>query len=874
MSVPEAASVRCDGPGPMRHRFYRALARTIEASRVPAAAVFVSAPDSLDLNLWVRPRALLDVVRADPVLSGATRDASDLRGLAPPETHGRFAVAIPNRRGYPVLAAGDPIDRPLSAPLVGPGGSLATQTLWAGGQGAGLWAARRWRYAAGSGAQVDERFEAISTALAGAWSVATGVPATPRQLGLGARSDWERLAGRSIPRIAWLSIGADRVESTPEPRWAPEAPYDPVALGHAVVLGASGAGKSCFLADRAARTIAGGGRVVAIDLHGDLTPAIVARLSPAARRRTVCVDLSDRPVPGISAIAPTVSPDRAAAHVVAALKRLTPDGGDVYWGFRLERILDAGVRIVQETGGSLLDLYALLTDPDRRDAARLATRSPELARFLEELGPIVRRTPDFLWASSSRLAKVVTVPSIAELLAPADGGLPVEELLADGRSLLVRLPFALLGPEAAAFAGTLVLARIYLGLAARRTEGARDTPVTVVLDEVQGISPRLVAEMLAEGRKFGFRLLLATQFPDRLAPELRSAVAGVVLDFVAFRIPPPGVPVAGSWLGMAPAHAERWLTDLSPGHAIARTPGDPFLRPIEPSPIPPEPDAAAWADAVRATRVEFAIDATPDRVPAPEDGVEERLLLAVLAAEESSRPLRAGEIVAAASRLPGTELDPALLEDRVRPLERSGFWEPLADGLHLTPAGTRRLGLGAPSGATRESAEHRGLLLRAFRIFARQGHLLEIVRQGRYDTRLPDGLFRQLPERARTGTAAELAVALDRIRGGWAWRFFGGLDVHVEAEVSGALRPARIRRGLAKARGHGAFTLFLVTDGHRAARVRSILRTDRVPISRAQVWTLPHWGSNGGVRGARPSADPPSGDGGRSRAEPAGPDSS
>ncbi len=147
--------------------------------------------------------------------------------------------------------------------------------------------------------------------------------------------------------------------------------------------------------------------------------------------------------------------------------------------------------------------------------------------------------------------------------------------------------------------------------------------------------------------------------------------------------------------------------------------------------------------------------------------------------------------------------------------------------------------MSAATGATKETAEHRALLVRAFRTFARRGYLIEILRQGRFDTTLPDGLFRQLPERARGSPAIELARAVDAVRDGWAWRFFGGRDVHLEAEVSGALRPARIRHGYRKARARGAFALFLVSDARRAERVRRTLRADGVGRWEAQVWTLP-----------------------------------
>jgi hypothetical protein len=112
------------------------------------------------------------------------------------------------------------------------------------------------------------------------------------------------------------------------------------------------------------------------------------------------------------------------------------------------------------------------------------------------------------------------------------------------------------------------------------------------------------------------------------------------------------------------------------------------------------------------------------------------------------------------------------------------------------------------------------------------------VRQGRFDTTLPDGRVTLVPA-DRVGTApVERAAALAEAERTWAWRFFGGRDVQVEAEVSGALRRERIERGLAKARKNGAFALFLVADAGRARRVRRVLREKGLVPALAQVWTL------------------------------------
>jgi hypothetical protein len=819
----------------LRTRLYRALARELVASPRPAVVLVETSTAQRAPELTVRPSRLVDATFATPAFLTLGAGGAPAAEPGPPLT-GRSVTAwtLGPMPGSPAAAGPALWDVPGVTPLLGRNGRLDYQTFWLSGRSDGrLWAGRRVRFIASSEEVLASRSAAVASFVSAEWSRATGVICRAEAVRRPDRG-WEHAAVGSLPRPAWLAVPASRADRTAEP----SLPEEPVAVapeeGHTIALGASGAGKTTFLAARAAEAIRRGVAVLAIDLHGDLAPAIVGRLRPEERGRLVAVDAGRRPVVGVAALAG--SGDREAAQFVAAVKRLTPDGTDVYWGFRLERIFDAFVRLVQEAGGTLGDLYALLTDADRRDAARLATRSPELARFLDELAPIVRRTPEFLWAAAARLAKVVLVPELAELLAPADGGVPVEELLDAGRSLLVRIPFASVGPEAAAFAGSLVLARSYLGVAARRGPAGVHPPVLVVLDEVQGLSPRLVAEMLSEGRKFGLRLLVASQYPERLAPELRLAAAGVTRGVVAFRIPRASAVAVGGWLGLGPLEAQAVLPELPVGFGVARVPGSDDLRTVPAGGPLSGSGSEAWTGSVERTFAEFPASPAPEA--ATRDDATERLLLAVLAGEERGSPVDRSQLVNEAAALPGPPLDRAVLDDRAHTLERSGLARDGAGRWRLTPAGERRLGLRATTGATKESADHRALLLRAFRLFARHGHRLEIVRQGRYDTTLPDARFLQVPERWRNGSPRELAAAVASAEGGWAWRFFGGQDVHVEAEVSGALRPARIRHGLAKARARGAFALFVVGDAGRAATVRRTLRSEGLGVDRAQVWTL------------------------------------
>ncbi|HYB63269.1 MAG TPA: hypothetical protein VEE86_02460 [Thermoplasmata archaeon] len=842
MSSTDTLTVSCRGSPSLRRLWYAELARLVASAPPPAAALFEGSTGHPHLRTTVRPAGIVEALRHG-VAGGSVRvEECTAEAPHPPPALGHEWT------GFVVRTGTDPdgtpeeglrIDRVGISPVLDAGTWLGLQTFWVPSDRGTLSLACRFRFAARRSDDLDQRFRALGTVVAAEWSRTVGVPASFRAGAFGSRRDWRNGGLRTIPPEGWF-------ERPPEVAARSVVALEPPSLSSrerpvetpAIVLGASGAGKTTYLARWAAGVVGRGGSVVVIDLHGDLAPAILGRLSAGSRQRVVAADVTRPPVPGVAALARDGPQDRAAAHLVAALKRLTPDGTDLYWGFRLERIFDSFVRLALESEGSVTDVYDLLTNADRRDAARLATRSAELARFLEELSPVVRRNPEFLWSAATRLSKVVLVPALRELLAPEAGGLPVEALLEDGRSLLVRLPFASLGPEAAAFAATLVLGRVYLGVATRAERRRRPLAVSLVLDEVQALSPRLVAEVLTEGRKFGFRTIVATQYPGRLARELENAARGALRGFVVFRVPRPSAVEVGGWLGLGPAEAAEMLPNLPTGEGLVLDPAVDGVRPTASEGEATPADADGWEGAVEETQREFAVSPASLGEGFEADAATERLLLTVLASTESGSGVRRENAVSAAASLPGTAPDPALLAVRLATLLRDGYLGETEAGLRLTPSGERRLGLTAPTGATRESAEHRALLMATFRHFARRGYRLEILRQGRFDTTLPDGRFRQLPERSGALAPADLANAIERARRGWAWRFFHGRDVHVEAEVSGALRSERVRHGVRKALARDAFVLFVVGDARRARRVRSVLRAMDLGVDRAQVWTL------------------------------------
>ena len=816
------------------------LARAVAGAARGAGLVFEQRVGATDIRV---------TARAIPIAAGTLRPPGSRAGPPsfPEGTEGgdrpgsEHGVLVRALHALPASRA-DLTDSaiPAFAAPTGPDLKMRFQTFWLPSGTGSVAAARRYILSDEPGPGGERRREQATALVVDDWAVRSqrACRAERCRPARGLR-DWRALRARSLPRDAWFELPVPLAARTVDGPRSPQPPASLVDLpAHLAVFGATGSGKTSCLIEIGAEAIRRGTTVVTLDLHGDLAPGIVARTPAALRDRILAIDATVRPVPGLDVLGSVRGQidDRLAAHVVASLKRLSPDGEEIYWGFRLERIFDSFVRIAQEEGGSLVDLAELLARPERREVARWNTRRPELAHFLEEIEPVARRQPEILWAAGARLSKIVLVPALRELLAPEVPAWSWEGVRSDGRSLLLRLPFSEIGPEASSLAASLLLGRLYLEIA---REPSPPRPVVFLLDEGHALSPRLLTEVLTEGRKFGVHAVVATQYPERLAKEAGAAVAGSVGTLLCFRIPRANARPTARWLGRDSEASADALATLPTGAAWRF--GDQFEPVLVPT--PPAPDADVWRRCV-----EICLPGPSER-DVPEDGsaggtradrrIESLLLAGSVLEEERPDGFTPSELIAQARSNGPFGQDISVLAVAWTSLLRARWVEPAGDGRwRLSARGAAELGQGRSTGATRETSEHRALLRLARRLLARRGCLLEIVRQGRFDTTLPDGRVTLVPA-DRVGTApVERAAALAEAERTWAWRFFGGRDVQVEAEVSGALRRERIERGLAKARKNGAFALFLVADAGRARRVRRVLREKGLVPTLAQVWTL------------------------------------
>lgn len=304
---------------------------------------------------------------------------------------------------------------------------------------------------------------------------------------------------------------------------------------HALILGATGSGKTNLILQIIAGAIRSGESVAVLDLRGDLVAAVIEILAAHGTdpRLVRLLDLRERRWP--TGFDPLRGAGEAYFAALSVLDALEAEHDS--WGVQLAETARYALMLLAETGKPLTGMERLFYDEGFLRRCLAECRSQPVLAFWKRYGAM---SPDKRQAMATPVLNKVSMLFSTEGLRrtfghprPMDLG---RHLDTPGSVLLVSLAADQLH-SAGRMAGRIILSAICREIFSRvGIAESRRNRVLLVADEFQNLVGREFESILAEGRRFGLSLLAAHQTLSQMGHGMRSLLLGNVGVKVAFRL--------------------------------------------------------------------------------------------------------------------------------------------------------------------------------------------------------------------------------------------------------------------------------------------------------------------------------------------------
>lgn len=324
---------------------------------------------------------------------------------------------------------------------------------------------------------------------------------------------------------------------------------------HCYILGATGTGKSTLLYNMLMQDINNGAGVCLIDPHGDLFHQVMQALPLHRAKDLVAIDMCDfeRAV-GINFLE-CEGPFRQQRmnfivnemmKIFNSLYDMKETGGPMFEQYMRNALLLVMGSDYQ--GGTIMDIPRLFEDATYRDFLLDRCRNPFTVSFWRQQAD--QADGD---ASLANIAPYITCKLnqftgnalLRPIISQAKSSVDFRQCMDQGRILLVNLSKGILGDLDSRLLGMLITGKIFDAATQRVTAppGSR-TPFHLYIDEAHNFTTDTLVQMLAEGRKFGLRMVLANQNLAQLdsnnsQSNVMQSVLGNAGTLLSFRLGAP-----------------------------------------------------------------------------------------------------------------------------------------------------------------------------------------------------------------------------------------------------------------------------------------------------------------------------------------------
>lgn len=298
---------------------------------------------------------------------------------------------------------------------------------------------------------------------------------------------------------------------------------------HMYVIGKTGTGKSTLLANMAINDLKNDEGLCVIDPHGDLVETLldyipsrrindVVYFDPADSERTVKINLFE----GEN----VAHRELIASGIVSIFQKLYAYS----WGPRLEYILrNTLLTLLASKTSRMSDIVDLLTNKKLREKVVEELDDPILKNFwVYEFAKMPdRQRTDAIAPILNKVGQFVASPMVRDVVNAHTSSFSIEDVMNQGKILLVNLSQGRLGEDNATMLGAMLITKIQLSAMARvHTPEKKRRDFYLYVDEFQNFATESFNKILSEARKYRLNLILANQYIAQIPEEVQKAIFG------------------------------------------------------------------------------------------------------------------------------------------------------------------------------------------------------------------------------------------------------------------------------------------------------------------------------------------------------------
>lgn len=306
---------------------------------------------------------------------------------------------------------------------------------------------------------------------------------------------------------------------------------------HFYCFGKSGSGKTSLLKSLMLQDAEANRGFAFVDVHGDASREINEKLQDRFRnRKIIYFDVTNPELDyGYNPLR-SVSPSKrslVASNILEIFQRNWKSA----WGMKMEHILRMILlTLLDQPSAKLSDILKLLHEKSYREQCLIHIQNQDIKTFWLKEFP--KYKPNDLLPIMNKLGGFLSHIMVRKILIENKRQLSLRSIIDTKQILIINLAKGQVGADVANILGGLLLTSLASASFSRIDILEKDrVPYFLYIDEFQTISgTELIAELLAQVRKFKIGLVLANQFLHQLDPSVRASVLGNVGTIVAFRL--------------------------------------------------------------------------------------------------------------------------------------------------------------------------------------------------------------------------------------------------------------------------------------------------------------------------------------------------